>query len=281
MGALLALVAAVAYGVSDFVAGVASRRASAVGVTAVTLFIELLANLLALAFFHGSGPVLEPLLWGALSGVGSAVGTLALYHGFAVGRISVVATLSGVLTVVIPAITGLLLGNQLSPLALVGIIVAIPAIGLVSWNSGTREDGRKSGALFGVIAGVSFSLLFIALERAGTGSGAWPLVCGQAVACALIAPVVIRGLRAGSRPRGSALLLSVIVGLTGAAAGLAYLLATGFGQLAVVAVLTSMYPAVTVLLARVLLHETWSRLQALGLITSAIAVVMVGTSGSP
>lgn len=160
MGTLLAVIAVVAYGASDFVAGVASRRASAVSVTAATLVIEFLANLLALAFFHGARPAAAPLIWGAISGIGSAVGTLALNRGFAVGRMSVVATLLRV--------------------------------------------------LFGVIAGAAFALLFIALDRDGIGSGAWPLVVRQIVACAMIARLAMRGLRADGPPRGSAMVLPIV-----------------------------------------------------------------------
>ena len=275
MGALLAVLAAVAYGASDFVAGVASRRTSAVLVTAVTLFIELLANLLALVFFHGTGPAAGPLLWGAISGIGSAAGTLALYRGFQVGRMSVVASLSGVLTVVIPALVGVALGDRLSALAWVGIAAAVPAVALVSWTGGPSRG--KSGALFGAIAGVSFALLFIALDQAGTSAGAWPLVAGQVVACAIVTPLIVRAVRAQGMPRASQTWLPVVAGITGALAGLAYLLATGLGQLAIVAVLTSMYPAVTVLLARIMLRENWARLQVVGLVISALAVVMVGT----
>ena len=89
MGAVLGLIAALAYGASDFVAGIASRRTPVMLVTAVTLVTEFLLALVVLAFVHGAGPTPSAVLWGALSGVGSAVGTLALYQGFAVGSMSI------------------------------------------------------------------------------------------------------------------------------------------------------------------------------------------------
>jgi drug/metabolite transporter (DMT)-like permease len=276
MGALLAVISALAYGASDFLAGLASRRSSAVPVSAVVLGVEFISAWVATIFFHGVGPTPETLLWGAVGGVGSAVGTLALYHGFAVGRISVVATICGVLTVILPAIVGVALGNHLSVLSAVGIVAAIPAVALVCWHGGPKRAGQ-SGVLYGVIAGGCFALLFIALSQAGTGSGAWPLVSGQIVCCLLVAPLAIRELRRNGPPAGSAFGQSVIAGVTGGIAALLYLTATGLGELAIIAVLTSMYPAVTVLLARVVLSERWTRMQALGLILSAAAVVVVAT----
>ena len=276
MGALLGLLAALAYGASDFVAGVASRRASAIPVAAVTLGVEFLGACVATLLVHGAGPTTSVLIWGGISGIGSAAGTLALYHGFAVGKISTVATVSGVLTVVFPAAVGVALGNQLSPLSAIGIVAAVPAVGLVSWTRGSGQNGR-SGAVFGVIAGAAFALLFIALDRAGSGSGAWPLVAGQLVSCAMIAPLAIRELRKNGLPAGRALSQSALAGILGVIASLSFLIATGYGELVIIAVLTSMYPAATVLLARILLGEKWTRTQIFGLILSALAVVIVAT----
>jgi drug/metabolite transporter (DMT)-like permease len=278
-GAGVALFAAIAYGASDFLAGVASRRSSALLTTSIALAIELAMSCLAVWFFHGHGASANTLTREAISGIGSAAGTLALYHGFAVGRMSVVATLSGVLTVVIPAVVGLLLGNRLPVLSLGGIVAAVPAIALVCWSPNglpaRSPQPARNGAVFGVIAGLSFALLFIALDRAGTASGAWPLIPGQAVACLIVLPVALRGLRRPDRPSRGAVVPAVIAAVVGGLAGLAYLAATGLGQLAVIAVLAAMYPAVTVLLARIVLGERWSRRQAAGMVVAGIAVLVI------
>ena len=276
MAVLLALLAAVAYGTSDFAAGVASRRAVAGLVTGVAQILGALTAAAAVVLFPGIGPRAPVLEWGALSGVGSALGTLSLYHGLAVARMSVVATLSAVLTAVVPVLVGLALGNHLSIEAAAGIIVAIPAIALVSWQTRSR-DGRaaRAGLLYGVLAGLGFALLFIALDRAGTHSGAWPLVPGQLVSVVLIAPFAYRGLATAGRPSSAALALILGVGVLSGAANLLFLAATGHGQLAIVAVLTALYPAVTVLLARFLLAERWTRMQAIGMLSAAAAVILV------
>jgi uncharacterized membrane protein len=211
-----------------------------------------------------------------LSGVGSGAGTMALYQGLAVARMSVVATLSGVLAAVLPVIVGLALGNTLSVTAAVGIVIAIPAILLVSWQ---REPNPRtspwSGVLYGTVAGAGFGLLFIALSRAGTHSGAWPLIPGQLISLVLIAPFAWRALGGVGLAARRVLFLTLSAGILSGIANLLFLAATGKGELAIIAVLSSLYPAFTVLLARALLAEHWSRLQATGLVAAAVAVVLV------
>jgi uncharacterized membrane protein len=278
MGALLALVAAASYGVSDFAAGLASRRFAAGPVAAVAQAFGVLTAAVALGLFPGAGPTAVVLGWGAISGLGSALGTLSLYRGFAVGRLSVVAAVSAVLTAVIPAIVGLALGNHLTTGAAVGIALAIPAIGLISWRPQPHEgNAAHAGVLYGVLAGLGFSLLFIALDRAGTHAGAWPLVPGQGVALLLELPFALRGLRSAGMPARATVGLMTIGGVLSGTGNLLFLAATGRGQLAIVAVLSSFYPAITILLARALLAERWTREQAAGLVIAAAAVVLVST----
>lgn len=274
---VLALLSAIAYGAGDFSGGLAARRYPSGPVTAAAQVLGVLAALIAVILFARRGPTAAALEWGALSGAGSAVGTLSLYHGLAVGRMSVVATLSALLTAVVPVIVGVALGNSLSALAAVGIVIALPAIALVSWQPAAREGDRprRTGAEFGILAGAGFALLFIALDQAGTRSGAWPLVPGQAVSVVLLAPLAVRGLHGAGRPSRRAVGLILAGGVLSGGANLLFLAATGHGALAIVAVVTALYPAVTVMLARVLLGERWSRRQAVGLVTAAVAIALV------
>ena len=274
MGAVLALVAALAYGTSDFAAGVASRRLSAGPVTVTVQACGLAAAGVAILLFPGSGPAAGALAWGTASGIGSAVGTLSLYRGFAAGPMSVVATVSSVLTAVIPAVLGVALGERLSVPAGAGIAIAVLAIGLISWQPGSGEARLvRAGLGYGVLAGMGFALLLIALDRAGIHAGAWPLVPGQAVSVLLTAPFA-RGIREMGAARGQAA-LTLGAGLVAGTANLIYLAAAGRGELAIVAVLTALYPAITVLLARVVLAERWTRLQVVGLVTAAAAIVLL------
>jgi drug/metabolite transporter (DMT)-like permease len=278
MAILLSLLSALGYGASDFGGGLASRLFAAGPVTALAQAIGLIATAVAVILFPGSGPKTAALEWGALSGLGSAVGTLSLYHGLAVARMSVVATLSAVLTAVVPALVGIALGNQLGIGAATGVVIAIPAIAMVSWQpEATDRRGARAGPLYGTLAGLGFALLFIALDRAGTHAGAWPLLPGQIVSLALIAPFAYRGMRAAGTPSRNAIALTIGAGVLSGTANVLFLAATGHGQLAIVAVVTAMYPAATVLLARVFLSERWTPVQATGLLVAVAAVVLVTT----
>jgi drug/metabolite transporter (DMT)-like permease len=280
MGLLLALVSAVCYGTSDFVAGVGGRRGMPSAVTMIAQPFGLLAALAAVALLPSPAPTSLTLWWGALSGVGSGVGTIALYRGLARGQMSVVAPLSAVLAAALPALVGVLIGDRLSVVAWVGIAIALPSIVLVTVRTGAPLGGAGSGGGtgigYGLVAGTGFAMLFIGLARAGTRAGAWPLVLGQLLAVAIVAGVFfIPTLRPDRADWSPSLWFGVSAGVLAGLANLAYLTATGHAQLTVVAVLTALYPAVTVVLARLVLHERWDRLQAAGLLAAAAAVAMI------
>lgn len=276
MAVLLAILSAVAFGSSDFGAGIASRRFSAGPVTAVVQVIGLATAILATLLFGGAGLDRSVLIWGAIGGIGNGVGTLSLYRGLASGRMSLVATATAVLTAVLPVVVGLVLGHRPGPLAWAGLVSAVPAVGLVSWQPGSgNQSAARRGLFYGVVAGAGFGLLFIALHRASTHAGAWPLIPLQAVSVLLVAPFAVLGLRSGGRPSAMTVTLMVGAGLLIGGGNLLFLASTGQGELAVVAVLSAMSPAVTVFLARVFLTERWTRLQQVGLLLAGAAVILV------
>ena len=278
MAVVLALLAAAAYGAGDFCAGLATRRFAAAPVSAVSQCVAMLTVVVAVVVAPRHAPGARELLWGAASGVGSGVGSVALFAGLASGQMSIAATLSAVLAAVVPAMVGIGLGDHLSAAAAVGIVVAVPAIAMVSWQRTSVDRASvRAGVRYGIVAGLAFALLFVALARAGTRAGAWPLVSGQVVAIAVVMPLAWRQRRTAGRPSSRAMWLALSAGVLGSAATLLYLASTGHGQLAVVAVITSLYPAVTILLARRVLDERWSRVQAAGLVTAAVAIVLVTT----
>jgi len=274
MGAMLGLLSALCYGVSDFTAGVGGRRGDPTAVAAIAQSFGLLAAIVAVLATHPQAPSAAALGWGTLSGVGSAVGILALYWGLSAGSMSVVAPVSAVLTAALPALVGLLLGERLTPIALAGIALVVPALVLVPLQGGPQRGSRWVGAVSGLVAGGGFALLFVALARAGTRAGAYPLLPGQALGVVLVA-LVVRWRRPSRAAWRAAAVLGAVTGVLGGSANLLYLAATGHGQLAVVAVLAALYPAFTVLLARVVLRERLGLLQTVGLVVAAVAVVMI------
>lgn len=276
MGVLLGMIAAVCYGTSDFIAGVGGRRGQPSAVTLIAQPFGLLAAVIALLALSAHSPSTAALWWGALSGVGSGAGTIALYRGLATAQMSIVAPLSAVLAAALPALAGLLLGERLSIVAWVGIGVALPAVLLVSLHPGTGHGSRRAGIGYGLCAGVGFAVLFIALARAGTHAGAWPLIPGQVVAVVIVIGVGMgSALRPGPADWATSWRHGVVAGVLAGLANLVYLAATGQGQLAIVAVLTALYPVITVLLARIFERERWGRLQAAGLVIAALAVALI------
>lgn len=276
MGVVLALLSALCYGSSDFTAGVGGRRSDPAAVTVVAQPFGLVAAAVAVIALSARLPTAHALWWGALSGVGSGVGTVSLYRGLAIARMSVVAPLSAVLSAALPALAGLLLGEHLKALAWAGIVLALPAVALVSLQPAGRQGSRRAGIVTGLVAGAGFALLFIALDRAGTATGAWPLLPGQAVAVMMVVAWAVPARNRPDRKAWSqAWRIGLAAGVLGGMANLLYLAATGAGQLAIVAVVTALYPAVTIVLARLTLHERWSRLQVIGLVASAVAVAAI------
>lgn len=276
MSIVLALLSALGLGTGDFFAGLASRRVDVRVVSAFSQSVGLLAAVLAVLFFSGDGLTGRVLLWGGIAGIGNGVGAILLYHGLAIGRMSIVATLSGLIGAVIPVVVGLIRGDPLSALSAIGIIVAIPAIALVSWHP-TADDGRAgNGAVWGILAGLAFALFYIAFDRTGDDSGGWPAVVNQLVAVviagSLAFPVLLTARppvpRAGRTP-----MLCAGLGLGVGVVSLQGAFATG--ELTIVVVLSSLYPGVTTLLARFALAEHWTRTQKVGLVAALIAVVVV------
>lgn len=273
---LLALGAAVSYGFSDFVGGVASRRTSAWPVAFLGACTASLGALL-LTFLLPGDPGAGDLLWGALAGVGSGLGGAFLYRGLALGRMGVVGPVSAVGAAALPVVVGVVTGERPSALVWLGIALAMPAIWLVA-REPVAPGGPAAvadGLLEGVLAGLGFGLLFAALGQVPDGAGYAPLLASQAVGVGAIA-VLASAMGGRWRPRHATEVLGgVTAGVLSVTAVAGFLLATQQGLLAVSSVLTSLYPAVTVLLAGAVLKEPIHRVQAVGLGLCVACVVSV------
>lgn len=277
MGIALALGAALAYGLSDFLGGVLSRRISPWTVALLAQFVGA-TTLCTAALTIASDLTAADLAWGAASGIGSGLGTLFLYRGLGGGHMNVVAPLSALGAAVLPVVVGLGLGERPAALTWVGIGCALPAIWLVSRaGSDVAEQAGRPGAGVrdGLLAGAGFGLLFVGLGQVPESAGLWPLALGQSVAFALLAVGAVLAhapiRSAGYRMLGAA----AAVGVCAAAATVLYQLAVRSQLVSVAAVLTSLYPALTVALAAVFLQERMNRTQAIGLGLAAAAVVLV------
>jgi len=311
LAVLLALASAVGYGASDFAAGLASRKASVLMVTFLSAVCSLILTLLVLPWVVSRGPSAAALGWGVAACLGGMAGALALYVGFRRAAFSVAGPLSAVSAAGLSVIVGILLGERPSALSLAGIGMALPAIVLVSLTatrpgpgepasrpghaSSPERRGAWAGVAYGLAAGTGFALLFVGLNRAGSQAGIWPVISGQAaevtvLACVVAASGAFRtGLRGASAtgPRdtfGNAAPattgLAAITGVTGGGGTILYFLATHDGFLAITAVLTSLYPAVTIGLARLLASERLSAARLAGLVLAGISVTLIALGGT-
>ena len=273
MGILLGLAAALLYGGSDFSGGLASRRFGPVRVTVIGSAVSAVLAWAALIVSGGPGPDLRAIAWGLASGLAGGAGTLVLYRGLARGQMSVVGPVSAVGAAVVPVVAGVALGEHPSVLAVAGVLVSLPAIVLVAASGSVR--GKLGGGLVdGLAAGLAFGILFVGLAQAGRNAGLWPVASEQTGALLPVLAVAVKSrvpLRIPVRAAG----LPVLAGASGTAATLSYFYATHFSMLAIAAVLVSLYPGFTVLLARVVLHERFSPAQRAGLGLCALAVAAI------
>jgi len=273
MGILLGLAAALLYGGSDFSGGLASRRFGPVRVTVIGSAVSTVLAWAALIVSGGPGPDVRAIAWGLASGLAGGAGTLVLYRGLARGQMSVVGPVSAVGAAVVPVGAGVALGEHPSLLAVAGVLVSLPAIVLVA-ASGSVRGKLGAGLLDGLAAGLAFGILFIGLAQAGRNAGLWPVASEQTGALLPVLAVAVKSrvpLRIPVRAAG----LPVLAGVSGTAATLSYFYATHFSMLAIAAVLVSLYPGFTVLLARVILHERFSPAQRAGLGLCALAVAAI------
>ncbi len=275
-GITLALLAAVGYGTSDFVGGIGARRAPTMSVVLTGQVTGAVAMVL-LGLASRGAPTPADAGWALVAGLGSAAGSIFLLRGLSRGRMAVVAPTSAVGAAVLPVLVGLAGGDRPAIGVWIGLVLALPGIWLVSRQV---EDGATSstagpGALVdGLLGGLGFGVLFVALGQVPGSAGTLPLALTQLTG-AVVTVVVARVLRQEWRPGHRATGWGVTSGLLGVSGSLAFVGAGHLADLGVVAVLASLYPAVTVLLARALLGERLGAGQRLGLVFCSAAVGLI------
>jgi drug/metabolite transporter (DMT)-like permease len=316
LAVLLALGAAAAYGGGDFAAGLAARQASVVRVTVLAEVTSAALLLCVIPFISSQTPSLTSVLWGIAAGASGVTGAMALYLGFRHAAFSVASSVSAVATAAFSVLAGLALGEQPGALALAGIALALPAIVAVSTPArkqipavtspgrggqgpvtkersleppggsrgvappGQQSTGRHAvGVGLGLAAGAGFGLFFIGLNEAGSGTDLWPIVVSQVAAMVTVICVatVTRDLRP---PPAGARRLSVLTGAIGAAGTALFFLSAHHGLLAVTAVITSLYPAETILLARLLTGERLTAVRIIGLCLAGASVGLIAAGGA-
>lgn len=274
MGIALALVAALAYGAADFLGGMASRRTPAVVVLVLSQAAGA-AVLMAAFLLVPSRFYWEDVGWGVASGICGAVGIAALYAALASSRMGIVSPVTAVIAASIPVAFGLGTGGRPAPLALTGVAFAFVAVGLVSIGPDVRGfPAREPGLWLAVLSGVAIGGLYIFLSRGHADAGLWLLAVTRATSMVLLAALTFAR-REEVVPHPKDLRAIVVAGVLDTGANVLYVLATHQTLLAVAAVITSLYPASTVFLARIVLRERLGRLQWAGVLCAACGVLLI------
>ncbi len=277
MIATLALTAALFYGAADFFGGLASRRVPPLRVLLVSAPVGLLPLAVVVIALREPWPSVTTVLFATGAGLGAAGGLLLLYRGLSVGRMNVVAPVSAAVAAAVPVLTGLALGERPPAAALLGAAVALAAVGAVSRTSGTSDGRLAAGLVLAVGAGIGFGMFFTLLFPV-RDEGVAPLLVVRLVTC-LVVLIAAGSRRQLALPPRRWWGVAVVAGLLEVTAHLCYLLAVRHGMLALVAVLSSLYPASTVLLARLVLRERFAGAQVVGLGLAVLGATMIGLAG--
>ncbi|NJC72868.1 DMT family transporter [Planosporangium thailandense] len=273
---LFAVTTALVWGAADFSGGKATQRASTLAVSVTSKLAGLPVLALGLAVTGGT-PTRAALGWGVLAGVFGLTGIILLYRGLATGAMTVVAPVTAVTSALVPFLIGIVVDGAPAPAAMTGAACAIGAIALVSTGPG---DGRKhvGPAIVGLAlaAGAGFGLFMTMLSRAGAGAGMWPLAAAQFTGLAM-GWLLARRARTAPLLTGPALRWALAAGALDFTANLTYVLAARDGALSVVAPISSLYPATTVLLALAVDRERIRLLQLAGLGLAAASLILAAS----
>jgi drug/metabolite transporter (DMT)-like permease len=270
----LALGASVVYGVSDFLGGTRSRALPLLSVLVVSQASALVLILVLVALAGEAAPDRETVVYGALAGVAQAVGMAALYRGLAVGTMGIVAPVAAT-AAVLPVLVAIATGEEPSLLQGCGFALALGGVIMISALQGGGGTGdARASVLFGLLAALALGGFLVSMDAASESSVLWALLAARVVTLTLFGAAMLAARARVEVPRpelGAVALIGVLlVGADGM-----FALASTQGDLGAVAVLSSLYPVVTIALARVYLGERITRPQLLGavLVLAGVAAI--------
>ena len=270
----LALLAALAYGSADFFGGLASRKMAA----ALVVVFAQVAGLVVLAVVYPLVPgrfYVTDLGWGLAAGACGALGIGALYAALAVGRMGVVSPVTAVVGACVPVAWGLMTGERPGALALAGIGLAFVAVALVSTDARTgRISPREPGLRLALVSGLAIGLLYVFLAQAHRDAGLAVVAASRLSSIPLLLAYALTR-RESPAAAGNLWMMLALAGGLDMAANVLYVVAARAGLVAIAAVLTSLYPAATVFLARLVLGERLTGVQWAGVGCAAAGVVLI------
>jgi drug/metabolite transporter (DMT)-like permease len=279
---IFGLLSAFSYGYADFVGALAAKRIRAVAVTAYSFSFGLLLAIVLSAIF-GASYSQNTIVASIFAGVCSAIAITFLYAALALGPISIVSPLTAVVSAVIPVVVDVALGANLSSFVLVAVVLILIAVVLVAFvPSPNLTLPSVRATLYSIGAGLGFAGIFLFLDFTDSDSGLGPLLIMRMVGVVLLFALLLAVFKRSSgqpfieRVTDWKLAGLILLASTGDVMGnVAFLIATRAGDLAVAAVLTSLYPVGTILLARIFLKERIAKSQLLGIVLALIGTTLI------
>jgi uncharacterized membrane protein len=281
---ILALASAATFGAADFLGGFATRRAGTVAVVIISQAAGFVLVAVCLPLLPAAAPVWRDMVWGMAAGVAGGVGVGLLYYALATAPMTIVAPVTAVCAVLVPVAVGIGGGDSLGSLTSIGILLAVVAIVLV--GQGATPEGPLAvpagtivrGLQIAIPSGLVVGLFLVALQRTPASAGLWPLVMARVVSISLFGAGALATRQRVLMSRGAAA-TAIAGGTLDMLANILYLIAGRQGQLSVIATLASLYPASTVVLARLVLRERLTISQTIG-VGGALAAIALIVSGS-
>jgi len=267
----LSLAAVFAWGTSDFLGGYGSRRANAFVLTAIAHLSGLLLMAGIALASHAPFPSRSAVAWALLGGL-SGGGALAIfYRALATGRMGLTAPVAAVLGAAIPTAFGMYREGLPKAAQVVGFVMAATGIWLISR---TEDESSREGIGMAALAGIGFAGFYLCIKQAGDGSAFWIAATSKVASFALTGVIVLIGRSARDIDRRG-IALGILAGCLDIIGSVLFIRASQTGRLDAAVVLSSLYPAVTVLLARFVLKEHFTRWKALGMVAALLAVPMI------
>jgi drug/metabolite transporter (DMT)-like permease len=271
---LLGLACALAWGAADFTGGIASKRTRAFG---VVIGAELTGMLLVAGLALATREPIPPLqtwLWSSAAGLSAGFGLMLLYRALASGRMSVAAPISALIGAMLPVVIGAFLEGLPGPWAIAGILLALAAVWMIAGGTtGWKNIDFKEISL-PLLAGVFFGVFLVGINRSGQEAIFWPITAAR-LGAALSLLVYARLTRQAWQPARVHWGLIAFSGLLDVSGNLLYVLSAQSGRMDITAVISSLYPGSTVLLAAALLHERINPAQLAGIIAALAAIVLM------
>lgn len=271
-GPNLALAAAVSWGASDFAGGVATRRASPFFIVLIAHGVSLLSLLVAILIVHAPLPSWHFISIGLCAGVAGGLGLAAFYRALTLGPMGLTASVAGLLTASVPVLFSFLSQGLPKPVQLAGFAVAVPAIWFVA--NPKAGTANPKALWLGAVAGIGFGVLLTLLNYSSQGGVLWALAMARIASTVIATTLVV----VKEKPKAPSLGLfgfAAATGLLDLAGNTLYTLSTRVGRMDIAAVLSSLYPAVTIFLAALFLKERATRVQIAGMLLALAAVALI------